>query len=59
MEGIQVKIYYLCDTCELVVGNEETDGEGMVFLRTVCDDCARELGIISDAGYGNFNSFYN
>ncbi|MGE5454521.1 MAG: hypothetical protein ACM3O9_04915 [Methylocystaceae bacterium] len=54
-----MKIYYLCDTCELVVGNEETDGEGMVFLRTVCDDCARELGIISDAGYGNFNSFYN
>ncbi|MGE5380192.1 MAG: hypothetical protein ACM3NT_03895 [Methylocystaceae bacterium] len=53
-----MKIYYLCDTCELVVAAEETEGEGLVFLRTVCDDCAQELGIISD-GHSHFSSYYN
>jgi len=53
-----VKIYYLCDTCELVVNSEETEGEGLVFLRTTCNDCAQELGLV-DNGHSNFSTFYN
>lgn len=58
MEGIQVKIYYLCDTCELVVNTEEAEGEGLVFLRTTCNDCAQELGLI-DTGHTSFSAYYN
>jgi len=43
-----VKIYYLCDACEILVKEEETEGEGVVFLRTMCEDCAREIGLLGD-----------
>lgn len=54
-----MKIYYLCDTCEMVVNAEETDGEGLVFLRTTCDDCAQEVGLVDSGPRTRFSAYYN
>lgn len=53
-----MKIYYLCDACEMVVKEEETEGEGVVFLRTMCEDCAREMGLL-DEGHFSSRMYYS
>lgn len=40
-----MKIYKVCEICDLVFDTIEVDGEGIVEIKELCADCALEIGL--------------
>ncbi|HZJ84504.1 MAG TPA: hypothetical protein VFD02_03005 [Syntrophomonadaceae bacterium] len=54
-----MKIYQVCEVCNLVYNTMEAEGaEGAIEIKGICDDCALEIGTRSES-MGTSSFWYN
>lgn len=39
-----MRLYYVCECCDQIYRQVETEGEGLAEVPGLCDECAREVG---------------